>query len=437
MVGNHLVVLILLFIVAVLVRDDFVFIVVYLLAGAYIVGRWWSGQSLRGLSSQRELGHRAFFGEEIPVRLHLRNASLLPVIWLRLQESVPVELAPPNPMQQVISLGPRGQASFEYTMRARKRGFYTLGPLFAATGDLLGLSDEQHWASASDHVIVYPRIIQFSRLKLPSRSPMGTLRHNRPIYEDPTRVFGKRDYTAGDSLRRVDWKASAAVGRLQVKQYEPSISLTTMLVLNMNAAEYGSLTWRDATELAIVIAASLANWVIGQKQAVGLLTNGIDPLADEPGQAAATEKQSLGKPGKAAATATATGERSLANRQPCRPVPSRRGRAHLMRLLDVLARLQAVETEPLASLLNRETAGLPWGTTLVLITGQADDRLFDELFRLRRAGLNAVLVLAGQAPGAASQAAVRSLREVKALGEHFGFPVYHFRNEMDLDAWRQ
>ena len=164
MVGNHLVVLILLFIVAVLVRDDFVFIVVYLLAGAYIVGRWWSGQSLRGLSSQRELGHRAFFGEEIPVRLHLRNASLLPVIWLRLQESVPVELAPPNPMQQVISLGPRGQASFEYTMRARKRGFYTLGPLFAATGDLLGLSGEQHWASASDHVIVYPRIIQFSRL---------------------------------------------------------------------------------------------------------------------------------------------------------------------------------------------------------------------------------------------------------------------------------
>jgi hypothetical protein len=104
-IENHLVVLILLFIVAVLVRDDFVFTVVYLLAGAYIAGRWWSRQALRGLSAQREFVNRAFFGEEIPVRLHVRNASLLPVVWLRLQESVPVELAPPNPMQQVISLG--------------------------------------------------------------------------------------------------------------------------------------------------------------------------------------------------------------------------------------------------------------------------------------------------------------------------------------------
>jgi uncharacterized protein (DUF58 family) len=292
----------------------------------------------------------------------------------------------------------------------RKRGFYTLGPLFAATGDLLGLAGEQRWQSAADHVTVYPRIVQFARLKLPAHSPMGTLRHNQPIYEDPTRIFGKRDYTAGDSLRRVDWKASAAAGRLQVKQYEPSISLTTMLALNMNAAEYDQHTWRDATELAIIIAASLANWVVSQKQTVGLLTNGLDPLARE---------------------------EAADNPQSFRPLPPRKGRAQLTRLLEALARLQAAETEPLAALLSRESAALPWGTTLVLITGQVDDRLFDELFRLRRGGLNAVLILAGKAPGATGKASGRSLRDIKALGEHFGFPVYHFRNELDLDAWRQ
>ncbi|HNT22945.1 MAG TPA: DUF58 domain-containing protein [Anaerolineales bacterium] len=394
---------------AILARDDVVFTVVYLLAGAYLIGRLWSGQAVRHLAAQREFVPRAFSGEEVPVRLHLRNTSWLPVIWLRLQESVPVELAPPNPMQQVISMGPRGQAHFDYTMKARKRGYYTVGPLFAATGDLLGLGGEQRWQSAAENMVVYPRIIQFSNLKLPSHSPMGTLRHTQPIYEDPTRVFGKRDYTAGDSLRRVDWKASAAVGRLQVKQYEPSISLSTVLALNMNTAEYDPHAWRDATELAVIIAASLANWVIGQRQMVGLLTNGMDPLSvDVAGQGCSF-----------------------------RPVPARKGRAHLMRLLDVLARVETIETEPLADLLNRESALLPWGTTLVLITGRADDRLFDELFRLRRAGLNLVLILTGQSLVGTSKTPAHSLREIKALGEQFGFPVYHFRNELELDAWRQ
>ena len=51
-------------------------------------------------------------------------------------------------------------------------------------------------------------------LSLPSHSPLGTLRHTQPIFEDPSRVTGKRDYISGDSLRRVDWKATAATGRL-------------------------------------------------------------------------------------------------------------------------------------------------------------------------------------------------------------------------------
>jgi hypothetical protein len=92
-------------------------------------------------------------------------------------------------------------------------------------------------------------------VRLPSRSPIGTLRHTQPIFEDPSRVRGKRDYTTGDSLRRVDWKATATTGRLQVKQFEPSIALETALFLNLNADEYLQRTRLDATELAIVIAA--------------------------------------------------------------------------------------------------------------------------------------------------------------------------------------
>ena len=176
-------------------------------------------------------------------------------------------------------------------MNADRRGYYPIGPLHLRSGDLIGLTEELDTEGGVDHLIVYPKIIPFAKVKLPSRSPLGTLRHTQPIFEDPSRVRGKRDYVAGDSLRRVDWKATATTGRLQVKQFEPSIALETAIFLNLNADEYAQRTRLDATELAIVIAASLANWIVGQRQSVGLCVNGVDPIGTEGKAAGAAAAQ--------------------------------------------------------------------------------------------------------------------------------------------------
>ena len=54
----------------------------------------------------------------------------------------------------------------------------------------------------------------------------------------------------------------------------------------------------------------------------------------------------------------------------------RKGRAHLTRILDVLARIRSIPTIPFVQLLQRETPHLSWGTTVILITGSVDDALF-------------------------------------------------------------
>ena len=100
----------------------------------------------------------------------------------------------------------------------------------------------------------------------------------------------------------------------------------------------------------------------------------------------------------------------------------------MVRILELLARVQAGNTGSLVELLQHETQQLPWGTTLVVINGHADDGLFDEIFRCRRSGLNVVLVLVGQ---------VSAIRSIKERCEHFGIWLYHIRNELDLDQWRQ
>ena len=395
MLVESVLLLVLLLVVAAFVKGGFAFTIIYLFLGIYIVSLVWTRQSAKNITCERKFEKRVFWGEDVPVRLVIQNHGWLPVPWLLVYESLPVALTAGSSIKRVLSLGPHGKAEVSYMLGAYKRGCYPVGPFTTKLGDTLGLADIQELEKQSDTITVYPHILPLTNPRLPSRSPLGTLRHAQPIFEDPSRVRGKRDYVASDSLRRVDWKASASTGRLQVKQFEPSIALQTVLFLNLNDSEYPLKHRIDATELAIVIAASLANWAVSQKQAVGLATNGVD---------------------------------TLANNQAVQPIPSRKGRAQLVHILELLARIQTSDVHPLTELLNRETPGLPWGTTVVIITGHIDDALFDAVFQIQRRGQNVVMVIAGHGS---------NIRTARQQARRFGFPLYTFPNEKSLDAWRR
>jgi hypothetical protein len=185
---------------------------------------------------------------------------------------------------------------------------------------------------------------------------------------------------------------------MQVKQFEPSIALETAIFLNLNGDEYDLRNRFDATELGIVIAASMAGWIAGRKQSLGFYTNGLDPLSVE-------------------LSARSPSKKDYACMQ---TIPPRKGRGHLMRILDSLARVEAGDLLPFVN--------MSWGTTLILITGQADEQLFDQLFQLRRAGQQVVIILVGWA---------QDFEEASRRAATFNFPFYKIRSEKDLDIWRQ
>jgi uncharacterized protein (DUF58 family) len=274
--------LLFLLVLAAVFRTDFVLTIFYVFAGTYFATRWWTHRALAAVRFSRTYQDRAFLGERVSVALHIANTGRLPLAWLRIHETLPIELATPNFFQQVVTLGPRARRSFRYELDCRKRGYYPVGPLWLQAGDVLGVADHERQEWVPERLTVYPKIVPLTALGLPSQSPFGTLRHHQPIFEDPSRSMSKRDYVPGDSPRRIDWKTTAVVGRLQTKLFEPSIALETFIFLNLNKAEYPLRRALDSGERAIVVAASIANWVIAQRQAVGLATNGLDPVTLSP-----------------------------------------------------------------------------------------------------------------------------------------------------------
>lgn len=394
MAGTYLFLIVLLLAVAAFMRDDFAVTLIYLLVGASALGLWWSRRALSRVTLSRTYTPWAFLGDKVNIRIHLRNKGWLPVLWLSIQESLPVGLSTVQAFEQVTTLGPREEIELGYTLGARKRGHYMVGPLFAASGDIFGLGKPARLEGDKQYLTVYPKIIPLTSMDIPSHSPQGTLRHHQPIFEDPTRVFSKRDYVAGDSLRRVDWKSTATTGRLQVKLFEPSIAIETLIFLNLNADDYHYHSRINSTELAIVIAASVAAWVSGRKQTVGLRVNGKDPMVNAFPQY----------------------------------IPPRKGQAHLMRILEILARVEMTQDNPLAPIIREQRYHLPWGTSFLVITGGADDNLLEELYQARRGGLNTLLILAGKAVHAA---------EITRRAGNYGIPAVSLLDEHSLDIWRE
>jgi uncharacterized protein (DUF58 family) len=395
MSGPFLPLLLVLLLIASLMRGDFALTLLYLVIGALVAGLWWSKRALAQVKTKRRFNTHAFLGERIQIDLNVQNKGWLPLPWLEIRETLPVDLVGPNSFQSVIHLGPGAAATFEYSVEARKRGYYPIGPLSYSTGDILGLRDSSQSVMQAEHLVVYPKIVPFASMNIPSHSPQGTLRHALPLFEDPARVFGKRGYASGDSLRRVDWKSTAATGKLQVKVFEPSIALETCLILNLNGDDYYFRGRIDSTELAIVTAASIANWIVQNKQMVGMVVNGRDPLTVD------------GNP---------------------QTISPRKGKPHLMRILETLARVERKDNSALVPLIQKQRFDLGWGTTLIVITGRADEELIHELYQARRAGQNVTLILIG---------IDMSEETSRQRAKTFGIPMLSILNERDLQIWMQ
>lgn len=319
---------------------------------------------------------RAFFGEDVTLTLEVTNRKPLPLAWLEVTDELPDSLIPrrgrviPSLKQRrqhlvhIFSLKWYERVRRRVTITCTARGYLPLGPVRVRSGDLFGITSVGRTLDAVDHLIVYPKVVPLEALGLPAWHPLGDFRAPRPLLEDPTRTIGVRDYQTTDPIRRVHWKASAHLGRLQTRQFESTTAHRFAIMLNMDTlGEYAMYRGfvRPLLELNIMIAASIAAWANERKFPIGLYANGYLPGA----------------------------------LQRVRIAPAF-GEAHLTRILEALAKVFPTPVIPLGDLVTLEASSLPWGTTALVVTAVIDEPLRAGLMALRAAGHIAALVLVGR-----------------------------------------
>lgn len=332
----------------------------------------WTRWSLRRLAYERHVPEdHAFTGDRVPVALRLTNRKPLPLPWVETRDNFPEPMVADSEgfgrsalggdalsLDWRTAAGAYERVSRDLSLGCPARGIYRLGPVTVRSGDPFGLFSDERTDQRRTPVVVYPRTVDLGDLPLPWRRPLGESPRGLPAYEDPSRVAGIRDYRPGDGLRRIDWNATARLGKMQSRVYAPTSSQQLLICLNTQTV-VPDWSGHIAAHLehAIVVSASIARDAYDRRYSVGLLANGTVPDAD----------------------------RSI------RIAPGRRPE-QFIRMLEALAVITPFVLEPLAAMLDREEHRLRIGTTIVVVASLMTDDLASTLLRLRRRGHQVVVL---------------------------------------------
>ena len=325
---------------------------------------WWRNHALDQVYYSRHFHYtRAFPGESFPVKIGIENRKLLPLTWLRIEDPWPRAVGPVDEeilapsynqdlgyLTHVSSLRWYERTRRRYDLVYRNRGIYPIGPAKVSSGDIFGIYENTKVLGGVDRLTVYPAMTPLAEMDLPPEYPIGDRRSKRRFSEDPNQPIGIRDYHPEDSIRRVHWPATARIGQLQVKVFQPTSAQVMMLCLNIATHHrYWEGVYPALLEHLLSVSASLINEAINQGYQVGIMSNGCLANSDQPFR-----------------------------------IPPGRSPGQLSYLLSALAGVTPVVVAPFARLLLREVPKVPYGSNLLVLTAITDLELDETLIRLRR-----------------------------------------------------
>lgn len=179
----------------------------------------------------------------------------------------------------VLSIRPYMRHVRRLTFICRRRGFYRINGLDLVAGNLL-LSRELPKSLSSDtQLYVYPRAYRGPEFEQAVQKLNGEILSRRHLLEDPFEYRGIREYSPRDTMRDINWKATARTGELKVNMKNYTALKAVRLFVNLE--DGAILRQTELLEASISMAAGMAELFLRQGIRTALYTNGPDILTGE------------------------------------------------------------------------------------------------------------------------------------------------------------
>ncbi|XEC92531.1 DUF58 domain-containing protein [Paenibacillus tarimensis] len=268
---------------------DIHWLILAVLAVIFIQGQFYRRFGQRRLTYSRSFSvKRCFQGDEIEMREEIANRKPLPLPWLRVesllhagmqfQSQTNLEISNGEYVQNhksFFSLLPYTKITRRHRVVCTRRGAYRINSVALTCGDAVGASSTTRRIQMDEELLVYPKPLPLEELDLPSQSWQGEVAVKRWIVEDPFMISGVREYRYGDSLKGVNWNATARTGKLQVHKRDYTADYKMMILLNIEDHEgmWNTVNETERVEWAIGYAAGMVQYAVSQGMEAGFGTS--------------------------------------------------------------------------------------------------------------------------------------------------------------------
>lgn len=173
----------------------------------------------------------------------------------------------------VYSLMPWQKITRRLTFCAGKRGYYPVRNLSLECRDLFFKAFPSFEMPVNTWLYVYPRLVFTEELELMFQKLMGEILIRRRLLEDPYAFSGIREYQTCDTMRQINWKATARTGELRVNSCQSTVSCTISLLVDVRLPH--TMEAEERVEQCIRMAAAFGVLCEEAQIPFALYTNGI------------------------------------------------------------------------------------------------------------------------------------------------------------------
>jgi uncharacterized protein (DUF58 family) len=329
---------------------EFLFYLVYLsilvIGGSYILTRLGLADLEAGYAVSQLTGH---VGDKLQVTYTLRNTSRMPKPWLEIHNPTTLPGGLPG---RAITLGSRSERSWLVRAPLMRRGHFRIEPLQIRTGDPFGFFEASASVGQGIAVVVYPRIEKLPMWRLPAASIEGSHAAPERTLQTTPLATTVRPYAPGDSFNRIHWKSTARHGEIQVKEFELEQTADAWIFLDLDRSVQTGRGEESTVEVAVRVAASLADKALLENRAVGMTVN--------------------------------------AHRMAI--LPADRGSRQHLKIMQLLAAVEGDGSTPLAESLVAAAGRLRRGMTAIVISASLDPSWVRPIAALRTRGIGSVVV---------------------------------------------
>ena len=226
----------------------------------------------KGIEAERELPDRLSNGDNNIIHIRLKNNYPLPVT-LEIIDEIPFQFQKRDFLMQVRMNGGE-KTEIEYSLRPTERGEYLFGKLNVYVKSPVRLVSKRYIFCENVVVASYPSFIQLRKYDMMAFSNQLSqygLKRIRRIGH--TMEFEQiKDYTQGDDLRTINWKATSKKNVLMVNQYQDEKSQSVYQVIDTGRSMQMPFLGLSLLDYAINSTLALSNIVLKKQDKAGMFT---------------------------------------------------------------------------------------------------------------------------------------------------------------------